>query len=222
MARKSQPQPLTLPDNNVHREHEHIESPRTPLSLKSPKSPTSLFRFPTKKPITGQGAPPSMQTADAPHRHSELPQSQTLPTLNQYRSGEENQERDKTGRGGFFNNYKATKSQKSLEQNSIGETMSRDTDRPGMAERVVSGRESSKNSTSSTLLYRWSLSNLLMTVNNSPRSRKAVDTKACWWPLKIRCFLSFRYGCQPLLQQQYQQQQLQWDRWKQQEETKTI
>ena len=127
MARKSQPQPLTLPDNHLQHEHDYIDSPRTPLSLKSPKSPTSLFRFSTKKPIAAQGALSSMHATDAPRlHHSELPQSQTLPALNQYRGEEDNQERDKSARPGFFNNYKASKSQKSLDQKSVGETMSRE------------------------------------------------------------------------------------------------
>jgi len=157
MARKSQPQPLTLPDNNVHHEREFMDSPRTPLSLKSPKSPTSLFRFSTKKPIPAQGALSSMQVSHAAQPRSELPQSQTLPALNQYKSREENQDREKSTRPGLFSNYKASKSQKSLDQKSLGETMSRDTDRPGMSERVVSGRESNRNGMASAVLYRYFL-----------------------------------------------------------------
>ena len=153
MARKSQPQPLTLPDNNIHHEHEYIDSPRTPLSIKSPKSPTSLFRFSTKKTTIGQGALPSMQPTHSPHLRSELPQSQTLPELNQNRGGEENQELEKSTRSGFFGNYKASKSQKSLDQRSVGETMSRDTDRPIMSERVVSAKETNRNGMDQAIIY---------------------------------------------------------------------
>ncbi|KAG9241878.1 hypothetical protein BJ878DRAFT_203689 [Calycina marina] len=142
MARKSQPQPLMLPDNvnsgSDSQKPSYADSPKSPLSIKSPKSPKSpsIFRFPAKKtppspPQIGQ----SMQSTHASHNRSQLTQSVTLPALNQYTVKEENQDREKPTRSGFFSNYKATKSQKSLDHKTTGEKICRDAEHPAMSEK---------------------------------------------------------------------------------------
>ncbi|PMD19639.1 hypothetical protein NA56DRAFT_671728 [Hyaloscypha hepaticicola] len=144
MTRKAVPQPLTLAGstavNEQQYEHDFIDSPRSPLSLKSPKSPKSPFRFTRTK--ESQSELPSMQAAEYQTR-SNLPPSQSSPSAQQYTVvGQENQEQPAT-KSRFFNNYKAAKSSSRLQNSESAATltedsMSRDTDRPGMAGRVSS------------------------------------------------------------------------------------
>ena len=151
MARKSTPQPLTLADpTNVDDEHHFIDSS---LSPKSPKSPRSPFRFThsTKKVgVQSQGEQSSVHVTDPQQtRTTNLPSSQTTPSLSALQqssagsSGEERQERERPTRSGFFSNYKASKSSSRLQSQDAGrlvteDSMSRDTDRPAMSEKVSS------------------------------------------------------------------------------------
>jgi hypothetical protein len=151
MTRKSIPQPLTLGVSSAavdeeQREHEHdfIDSPRSPLSVKSPKSPRSPFRFNSSK--KSQSELPSMQAAEPYQPRSNLPPSQSLSSLQQYTAaagGQENQERERPAKSGFFSNYKAAKSSSRLQNSDSAppvteDSMSRDADRPTMAGKVSS------------------------------------------------------------------------------------
>jgi hypothetical protein len=155
MARKSNPQPLTLGEAFVEGDqgHDFIDSPRSPLSPKSPKSPRSPFKFTTKKTQAEQ----SMQGAEPQQMQqtrTDIPQSQTFPGLHQYSvgsGGEEKQERERPARGGFFSNYKASKSSSRLQPSDsprpgTEDSMSRDTDRPAMSGKV-STKEAPRNGT---------------------------------------------------------------------------
>jgi hypothetical protein len=168
MARKSNPQPLTLGDGsnlnvNVNPQHNSnfIDGPRTPLSPISPRSPNSPFRLSTKKAQgQNQGEHPSMQPAELQQSRTTLPPSQntdSLPSLQQYsgaaavgppeRQQERERERERPSRSGFFSNYKASKSSSRLQNSDTvrqvtEDSMSRDTDRP-----AISGRISSQENT---------------------------------------------------------------------------
>ncbi len=163
MTRKTTPQPLTLPDPSmVDDEHEHDfnDSPRTPLSLKSPKSPRSPFRFNTKK---SQSELPSMQAADSHQARTNLPPSQSLSSLQQFSSasgGQEKQERERPAITSFFSNYKAAKSSSRLQNSDTArpvteDNMSRDTDHPAIAGKV-SSKEATRTGTTtvSSFLFR--------------------------------------------------------------------
>jgi hypothetical protein len=146
MARKSTPQPLTLPDPTVvDDEQDFIDSPRSPLSPKSPKSPRSAFRFNTKKTQSEQ---PHMQAAESQTRAT-IPTCQTNFSLNAILpysgdsefGGQESQENQRPSRSGFFSNYKASKSSSRLQNSDTArqapeDSMSRDTDRPAMSGKV--------------------------------------------------------------------------------------
>ena len=144
MTRKTVPQPLTLAGSTAvdeqQYEHDFIDSPRSPLSLKSPKSPRSPFRFTRTK--ESQSELPSMQAAEYQTR-SNLPPSQSSPSVQQYTAvGQENQE-PAASKSRFFNNYKAAKSSSRLQNSESAasvteDSMSRDTERPSMAGRVSS------------------------------------------------------------------------------------
>jgi len=201
MARKSNPQPLTLNAGADAASQEHnfndlsIHSPGTPLSPKSPRSPKSPFRFSTKKgqglqsgqeTAYNQGDLPSLQAADSQQSRTTLPPSQntvSLPSLQQYQGasgGPERQERERErpSRSGFFANYKASKSSSRL-QNSDSvrqvteDSMSRDTDRPAMSGKVPSQENIRTGTTSfvSSVL-------LMRTHTNSPscfQNRALID-----------------------------------------------
>ncbi|KAG4437899.1 hypothetical protein IFR05_006618 [Cadophora sp. M221] len=154
MARKTTPQPLTLPNPNlVDNDLDFIGSPKSPLSPKSPRSPRSPFRFNSKRT---QSELPSMQAAESQQsRTTALSSSQTTPSLSaisQFSDGPEQQQQqqqkqERPARSGFFSNYKASKSSSRLQNNpdpasQPDDRMSRDTDRPAM-----SGRVSSKENT---------------------------------------------------------------------------
>lgn len=150
MARKTGPQPLTLGESTQYDgEQQFIDGARSPASLKSPKSPRSPFKFTTKKTQGDQ----SLQASEPWETHqnrTDLPQSQTAPALHQYSTSageEERQERrERPAKGGFFSNYKASKSSSRLQDSSRGteEGMSRDTDRPAMSGKV-SSQDSGRN-----------------------------------------------------------------------------
>ena len=146
ISRKSAPLPLSLAEpTTVDAEDDFLDSPRSLLNPVSPRSPRSPFRFTsTKKGVQAQGEQ-SLQGPDPPQTPSVNPSlSQTtgsLPALQQsstVSSGEENQEREKPARSGFFSNYKASKSSSRLQSQDTPKTtpedsMSRDTDRPAMS-----------------------------------------------------------------------------------------
>lgn len=145
MTRKTTPQPLTLSDHSVvDDEQDFIDSPRSPLSLKSPKSPRSPFRFNSSK--KSQSELPSMQAAESHQTQTDLPPSQSLNSLQQISSasgGQEKQERERPAISSFFSNYKAAKSSSRLQNSESArlvteDNMSRDTDRPAMAGKVSS------------------------------------------------------------------------------------
>jgi len=148
MTRKTIPQPLTLGDtsaiNDEQHEHNFIDSPRSPMSLKSPKSPRSPFRFTSSK--KSQSELPSMQAAEPYQARSNPPPSQSSSSLQQYTTtagGQENQEQERPAKTGFFSNRKAAKSSSRLQNSDSAQpvtedNMSRDTDRPGMPGRVSS------------------------------------------------------------------------------------
>ena len=126
MARKSTPQPLALADPTiVGSEPEFFDNTRTPSSTKSPRSPTRI--------------PPSQTTQS-------LSAFQNNPGPSQ--EGVD-RERDRPARGGFFSNYKASKSSSRIQPpdtfGDVGEdSMSRDTDRPAMPRKASSQDASRK------------------------------------------------------------------------------
>jgi hypothetical protein len=165
MARKSTPQPLTLPDrderainvNTQQQQAEFIDSPCSPLSPRSPKSPRSPFRFISSKKV--QSDQPHMQLPDNSSQTAIAPNiasSQTWPNSQQYpvSSGAQEGQPQPEGRssrsakGGFFSNKKASKSSSRLQSsdttirqvietnNSIG--ISRDSERPALTDKVSS------------------------------------------------------------------------------------
>ena len=161
MARKSTPQPLTLPDTTtaVDNEDEFVDSPRSPLSPNSPRSPRSPFRFNSSK--KSQSNLPPMQVAEPLQSQANIPPSQSLSAIEKFPAGQENQSREWPVRGGFFSNYKASKSSSRLQNSDTvrqvtkEEGMSRDTptDRPAMAAKVSSkesGRAGTTNPVSSS------------------------------------------------------------------------
>ena len=146
MARKSTPQPLTMPDRTaVDEQHDFIDGP-SPLSPKSPTSPRSPFRFNTSKKAHSEQPP--MQTAEL-HSRTAIPASPrdvSLSTIlpSSANAGEGDQEKqERPARSGFFSNYKASKSSSRLQNAEAArkvsdDSMSRDTDRPAMPGKVSS------------------------------------------------------------------------------------
>jgi hypothetical protein len=163
MGRKQTPQPLDIPsgdgsvagnsdpcgalDNN---DKTCVDEPpkSATLSLRSPRSP---FRFSAKVAQVGFGSQPSMHPADhqEPSRnHPSSPATPSYPTLQRpFGFGRredphrgQDRERPSTSpvKGGFFSNYKASKSSGRLQSVDIirqvaDEAMSRDGDRPELA-----------------------------------------------------------------------------------------
>jgi hypothetical protein len=153
MARKSNLQPLALEELTFEREQEHgyIDHPRSPLSPISPRSPRSPFsKFTTKKPQGEQSMPGA--ELQYPQQAGDLPQSQTVPALNQYSAApgaEESKERERPTKTGFFSNYKASKSASRLQASDVvrpgtEESMSKDAERPALSGKV-SAKEYSRN-----------------------------------------------------------------------------
>jgi hypothetical protein len=154
MARKSTPQPLTLPGPTIGNDaHELIDSPntRSPLSPKSPRSPRSPFKFTSSK----KGEEPSMQPPETQTPRATLPSSQTTPSLSTTQqssvasAGHDKQDQDRPVRSGFFSNYKASKSSSRLQNSDTvrqvpEDSMSRDTDRPTAMSGKVSSQETAK------------------------------------------------------------------------------
>lgn len=140
MARKSTPQPLTLPTTIVSDENDFIDSPRSALSPKSPRSPRSPFRFNSKK---SQSDFQSIEAVES-QQVSSIPASQTSPSLSTTNNTIiPEKERERPSRSGFFSNYKASKSSSRLQnQERRQEEMSRDTD-PAMSTKV-STKENSR------------------------------------------------------------------------------
>ena len=195
MARKSTPQPLTLQDPIVNDEQDFINNPKSPLSPTSPKSPRSPFRFTSSKKAQSQSEQPSMQAAEPLQNRTNLPTSQTTPSLSlpqQYSGdsgGQERQEREPPTRSGFFSNYKASKSSSRLQPSdtvrSVSEdNMSRDTDRPAMSGKV-SSQETTRTGTNhpiSSLFIRCHL--LIINLSTGTSADRSVVRKPVGGPAK--------------------------------------
>jgi len=172
MARKTTLQPLTLPEaTNVGDNSDYqLDSPtsRSPFSQKSPRSPRSPFKFTTKKSHQNVDHPYIQGTEAQTSR--QLAYSQTVPSLStqQYTDSYRGQDQEEAReRGGFFSNYKASKSSSRLQQATASlvrqegeDNMSRDTDRPTMGGKVSSG-ESNRSGTT------YLVSSLLSDVHDS-------------------------------------------------------
>ena len=157
MGRKPTPQPLAISPTSLNDEENDIiePGPKSAPSLRLPRSPRSPFRFSTKLG-QGFGDQPSMQPAEEHEQRRNFSSSPTTPLQPSFqqpsgsgrqegRSRGQEQVRPSTspGKGGFFSNYKASKSSSRLQPvNTIRqvteETMSRDTDRPIASTKVAS------------------------------------------------------------------------------------
>jgi hypothetical protein len=157
MGRKPTPQPLAISPTSFEDEENNIiePGPKSAPSLRSPRSPRSPFRFSSK---LGQGFDdhPSMQPAEEQEHRRNFSSSPTTPSHPSFQppSGSDRQEgrnwvqeqaRPSTspGKGGFFANYKASKSSSRLQpvdtiRQVAEEPMSRDTDRPVAAMKAAS------------------------------------------------------------------------------------
>lgn len=160
MGRKPTPRPLAIPPASLDDEDNNkIEpGPKSAPSLRSPRSPQSPFRFSTKLG-QGFGDHPSMQPPEEQEPRRNFSSSPTTPSQPSFQVpfGSERQERQEgrsrgqeqdrpstsPGKGGFFSNYKASKSSSRLQpvdtiRQVTEETMSRDTDRPTAPAKVAS------------------------------------------------------------------------------------
>jgi hypothetical protein len=151
MARKPTPQPLSISSSQSEEADTVDAGPKSSQSLKSPRSPRSPFRFSTKLG-QGFGEQPSMQGAEIQESHrdfSSSPTTTSAPSLSQtlisgrQSSRDRGREQDRPGtspaKGGFFSNYKASKSSSRLQSETAKQaedSMSRDNDRPAMLGKV--------------------------------------------------------------------------------------
>ncbi len=151
MGRKPTPQPLAISSSTGDDHENNIADagPKSAPSLRSPRSPRSPFRFSTKLG-QGFGDHPSMQASEEQQCRRNLSSSPTTPSQSTFQQPfgsdrpegrERGQERDRPStspvKGGFFANYKASKSSSRLQpadtiRQVTEDTMSRDTDRPVM------------------------------------------------------------------------------------------
>lgn len=155
MGRKPTPQPLAIsPTGDDNEKNITDAGPKSAPSLRSPRSPRSPFRFSTKLG-QGFGDHPSMQATEEQERRRNL-SSPTTPLQSTFQQtlGSDRPEGRERGpeldrpstspvKGGFFSNYKASKSSSRLQpadtiRQVTEDTMSRDTDNP-----VISGKASS-------------------------------------------------------------------------------
>jgi hypothetical protein len=181
MGRKPTPQPLDIssgdgtadrdPNGDFNNNKIYIDAPprSAPLSLRSPISPRSPFRFSSKVVQGGFGSQPSVHLVEHQDPSRNPPSSPTnplLPTLQQplgigrqedLGRGQE-RERPSTSpvRAGFFSNYKASKSSSRLLpvdaiRQLTEETMSRDGDQSELSGSVLT-LEGRKNGI--TLMFR--------------------------------------------------------------------
>jgi hypothetical protein len=158
MVRKPTPQPLAISQEQNQQTNNIDPGPKSAPSLRSPASPRSPFRFSTKV-NQGFGDHVSMQATeeqDQRRNFSSSPSTPAQPTFHKHSASvrpEALEPREEQGRpstspakGGFFSNYKASKSSRRLQdanitRQEVEETMSRDTDRPGL----LGGRSSIDN-----------------------------------------------------------------------------
>lgn len=154
MARKPTPQPLTLAESTNITSDSFQRSPLSPISPKSPRSPFSKFSATARKLHSQTQAELAVQAAESQPPSSQpqtLPSSQTVPSLPTQPQTTDKQDRDRPARGGFFSNYKASKSSSRLQEKAEStrqlqeDSMSRDTERPGIA--VVSSKDKSRSGT---------------------------------------------------------------------------
>jgi hypothetical protein len=180
MGRKPTPQPLDISsrdgsgtgdrdsNGNFNNDRIYIDAPprSAPLSLRSPRSP---FRFSSKVAQGGFGSQPLVHLVEHQDPSRNPPSSPTnpsIPTLQQpigfgrQEDLERGQERERPStspvKGGFFSNYKASKSSSRLQpvdtiRQLTEETMSRDGDQPELSG-SVSTLEGKKNGI--TLMFR--------------------------------------------------------------------
>ena len=161
MARKNTPQPLTLAESTNITADSFEQSPLSPVSPRSPRSPFSKFSATARKLHSQQQVLQSDQqhqlqksvpaAETQPSRittttttNTTLPASQTPPSLSSQKQQQQQQtpidkqEKDRPSRGGFFSNYKASKSSGRLQDKAEArqvqeDSMSRDTDGAGLA-----------------------------------------------------------------------------------------
>ena len=144
MARKSNPQPLSLSDSNTGAENNYtnLQLANSPLTATSPTlSPRSPYLSnPKRSRSRGRGEQPSMHTADGQtgRRDPTTPTNSSSvslhrPTQSAVAAAKEppGTARGKQSNKGFFSNYKASKTNNTIRQVS-DEGMSRDTDRSAM------------------------------------------------------------------------------------------
>ena len=141
MAPRSNLQTLTLDEESAPDDaHQKIKSPRSPVTPKSPRSPRSPFSFSTKKSQFEDEQQPSMQAADHPRT---LPSSNSAASIsNHQQAAEDRTDRGQPVLGGFFGNYKASRSSSRLQADAPPATdessMSRDAERPVISRKVSS------------------------------------------------------------------------------------
>jgi hypothetical protein len=154
MARKPTPQPLSISSNALSNDSGNDSGPRSAgLSLRSPGTPRSPFRF-SSKPSQSFGDLQSMRAAEQQQyqKDSRGPSPPSLDSLSisQQSAGPNQQDGQRwepppasPPRIGFFANYKTLKSSTRLQPSeakrpTTGETMSRGTDNPALSGAVSS------------------------------------------------------------------------------------
>jgi len=158
MGRKAIPQPLDISPTSIDEDEQINPGPKSAPSLRSPRSPRSPFRFSTKFG-QGFGEHPSMQAPEEQERRHNFSSSPSTPSQATFLQpvpsdrpdrqeacdrGQE-PERPSTSpvKGGFFSNYKASKSSSRLQPGDsirqvTEETMSRDTEQSATVTKVSS------------------------------------------------------------------------------------
>lgn len=149
MGKRDIPQALAIPSVDDLAKDELDQPPLSGLSLKSPKGPRSPFRFSSKLQF---GTNQSIQA------HQDQPTSPTIesPFANRVQTSTSGTQQEKfatsPAKGGFFSNYKASKSASRLQPtgqldggsgDDDGRKMSRDLNRPAISSRV-SGTDKGK------------------------------------------------------------------------------
>lgn len=173
MGRKATPQPLAIPPSSLENDNASgiDPGPKSAPSLRSPTSPRSPFRFSTKLG-QGFGDNPSIRSTEEQERRRNFSSSPTTPLQPtfQHHLGSDRQEgRDRRpeldrpstspAKGGFFSNYKASKSSSRLQQaenlrQATEETMSRDTDRPVGSVKIASSEGKRRGNAPFSLQFR--------------------------------------------------------------------
>ena len=170
MGRKPTPQPLAIKPSSLENDDANKidPGPKSAPSLRSPTSPRSPFRFSS---LLGQGFGdhPSMRATEEQEgrrNFSSSPTTPSQPTFQQLFGSDKQEGRDRQRRpeqdrpstspakGGFFSNYKASKSSSRLQpaenaRQVAEETMSRDTERPVGSSKMGSSEGKRRGNTTS-------------------------------------------------------------------------